>query len=381
MKPSTSSAKTSDYQICVRCVMDTTNPNISFDSDGVCNFCHEYEAAAKAILLPEPDARRKLESIVNEIKRAGKDKEYDCILGVSGGVDSSYLAYRLRELGLRVLAVQFDNGWNSELAVKNIQLLCEKLGMDLYTYVVDWEEFRDLQLAFIKSSVSNIEAPSDHGIFASLYKIADERRIKYIIDGNNIVTEQISVLAYGWRYDDLRQLRAIQRKFGTVKLRTFPQMGFWKRQYYQRIRRIKRVSLLNYMPYIKSDAMRSLESELGWRNYGGKHCESIITRFHQSYILKNKYKMDKRRAHLSNLIFSGQLSRASALEELQSPSCPASLIEQDRNFVIKKLGLTEAEFTNIMATPAKSYRDYPNSERLYNMYEKLAKRLNRLRNA
>jgi N-acetyl sugar amidotransferase len=371
-------ADNTDYRICVRCVMDTTNPDIRFDAEGVCNFCHAYEEAAKT-LLPAAAAESKLEAIVAEMKAAGRGKEYDCVLGVSGGVDSSYLAYKLKEFGLRVLAVQFDNGWNSELAVKNIELICKKLDIDLYTYVVDWEEFRDLQLAFLRASVANVEAPSDHGIFAALYRIAIERGIRYIVDGNNIVTEQISVRAYGWRYDDLRQLRAIHRQFGTKKLKTFPQMDFWTKLYYIKILGIRQVSLLNYMPYVKSEAMKILQDELGWRYYGGKHYESIITRFHQSYILINKFKMEKRRAHLSNLIFSGQMTRDEALEELKIPVCAPTMIEEDYEYVMKKLGLTEAEFSEILAAPPKSYRDYPNEERLYNLHESFTRSLHQAR--
>ncbi len=361
-------------RMCVRCVMDTTNPDIRFDENGVCNFCHAYETAAKATLLPEPEAHRKLEQTVREIKIAGQGKEYDCILGLSGGVDSSYLACKLKELGLRALAVQFDNGWNSELAVKNIELLCNKLAMDLYTYVVDWEEFRDLQLAFLRASVANVEAPSDHGIFAALYRVAAERGIRYIINGNNVVTEQISVRAYGYNFYDLKQINGIHKRFGKVKLKTYPRMGFFKKLYYERVDGIKSISLLNYMPYVKSEAMAFLEREFGWRYYGGKHHESIITRFHQSYILPTKFGLDKRQAHLSNLIYSGQMTREDALEELSRPPCAPTLIEEDREYVAKKLGLTDDEFDRIMTEPPKSYKDYPNDEWLYTLYGTLLQR-------
>lgn len=367
------------YQICVRCVMDTTHPEITFDDDGVCNFCYEYHTVAKRALLPEDEARHELERIIQTLKVSGKGSDYDCLLGVSGGVDSSYLAYMLKEFGLRALAVQFDNGWNSELAVRNIELLCEKLDLDLYTYVVDWREFRDLQVAFLKASVANVEAPSDHGIFATLYRVADRHEIKYIINGNNIMTEQIQVPSYGYAYGDLKQLRGIHARFGKIKLKTFPQMGFFKRHYYEMVRGIRSISLLNYLPYNKSEAIRTLEQKLGWRYYGGKHFESIITRFHQSYILPTKFGLDKRKAHLSNLIFSGQITRAEALKELQAPPCAPTLIEEDLEYVIKKLGLTEAEFQEIMALPPKNYKDYPNEEWLYSAYAALGARVSRLK--
>lgn len=367
------------YQICVRCLMDTTNPFTRFDEEGVCSFCREYETAVKTFMLSETETRKEFAQLVDRMKEAGRGKEYDCLLGVSGGVDSSYLAYIVKQLGLRTLAVQFDNGWNSELAVKNIEVLCTKLGMDLHTYVVDWEEFRDLQLAFFRSGVANLEAPSDHGIFAALYRIADQYRIKYILDGNNLVTEQISVRAYGYNYGDIKQLRAIYERFGSGKLRTFPQMGLLRLIYYQKVRGIRQISLLNYVPYNKAEAIKTLEREVGWRNYGGKHQESIITRFHQAYVLPRKFKLDKRRAHLSNLIFSGQMTREEALAELAKPPYAPEMIEADCEYFIKKLVITESEFERIMAEPPKSYRDYPNEEWLYDLYAGLGRSRNALR--
>jgi N-acetyl sugar amidotransferase len=347
--------------------MDTTHEDISFDAAGLCNFCRGYEASRKQ-LLPEPEARKVLGRIISRMKTDGRNKEYDCILGVSGGVDSSYLALKLKEFGLRTLAVEFDNGWNSELAVKNIELLCKKLEMDLFTYVVDWEEFRDLQLSFLKASVANVEAPSDHAIFATLYQTASRRGIKYIVNGNNIVTEGIGSISYGYDFRDLTHILAVHRRFGSVPLKTFPQMGFIKIQYYLKVRGIKPVSLLNYMPYNKGEAIRTLEEKLGWRYYGGKHYESIITRFHQAYILPTKFKVDKRRAHLSNLICSGQMTRSDALSELEQTCCPAELLAQDYAFVVKKLGLTNEQFDALISALPKSYQDYPNVQWLYRLY-------------
>ena len=356
------------YQICVRCVMDTTHVETTFDENGVCNFCHAYEVTQRA--MPSRDeAHRQLEQIIDRVKAAGRDREYDCILGVSGGVDSSYLACKLKELGLRTLAVQFDNGWNSELAVRNIELLCKKLDMDLYTYVVNWEEFRDLQVAFLRASVANVEAPSDHAIFATLFRVADEHGIRYIMNGNNVATEQISVpVSYGYDYRDLKQIHGIHARFGHIRLKTYPEMSLVKSLYYQRLRNIRSISLLNYMPYSRREAVELLEREIGWRDYGGKHHESIITRFHQSYILIEKFKVDKRRAHLSNMIYSGEMTRTEALHELQKPPCAPTVLEEDREYVAKKLGLTDKEFDQLIAAPPKSYRDYPNEEWLFKFY-------------
>lgn len=347
--------------------MDTSVHHIEFNADGVCSYCAAYEAAVLE-LPPESQRSQELERIISEVRAGGRGKDYDCVLGVSGGVDSSYLACVLRDHQLRVLAVQFDNGWNTELAVKNIELLCRKLKMDLSTYVVDWEEFRDLQLAFFRSGVANLEAPSDHGIFAALYKVADKYGIKAIMNGNNVATEQISVPAYGYTYADVGHLRAIHARYGSRRLKTFPQMGLLKLLFYRKIKGIRPYNLLNYVPYSRRQAIERLERDIGWRDYGGKHQESIITRFHQGYILPKKYKLDKRRAHLSNLIYSGQISRDEALKVLQEPPYPPAVMEQDAEYVIKKLGITSEEFEQIMAEPPKSYRDYPNEEWLYKLY-------------
>lgn len=360
------------YQICIRCVMDTTHREIRFDNAGICNFCHAYERDARTGLLPAATAARELTLIIAEVKRAGQGREYDCILGVSGGVDSSFLAYKLTEFGLRILAVQFDNGWNSELAVKNIELICRRLGIDLFTYVVNWNEFRDLQLSFLKASVANVEAPSDHGIAAALYHVAVQRGIKYIMSGTNLVTEQITVPSYGYRAGDLRQLEGIHRRFGSIPLSSFPRMSFLKCLFYQKFKGIRMISPLNYMPYVKTEAMKILEEKLDWRNYGGKHFESIITRFHQSYILPRKFKLDKRRAHLSNLIFSGQITREQALEELKTAPCPPDVLKADHEFVLKKLKLSEKEFDELMAMPPVNYDAYPNQDWLYRCYAKAA---------
>lgn len=355
------------YQICRRCVMDNTFSEVTFDRNGVCNFCRHYEAWQRINALPEEEARCRLDRIIDEIKDSGKGKDYDCILGVSGGVDSSYLAVKLKEFALRPLAVQFDNGWNTELAVHNIETMCMHLDMDLYTYVVDWEEFRDLQLSFLKAGVRNVEALTDHGIFAALYKVADEKGIKHIINGNNFATEAISLPeSFGHAYRDLRHIRGIHRQFGTVPLKTFPQLSLLKRPYYSKIKKIKSVRLLDYLPtvYNKFEAIQLLKKEFGWRSYSGKHHESVFTRFHQCYILIKKFRVDKRKAHLSNLIYSGQMTREEALAELATPPCPPDLLEQDRQFVIKKLGLTDVEFDEIMDRPEKNYLEYPNDDRI-----------------
>lgn len=355
------------YQICKKCVMDTTLIEVTFDKDGVCNFCRSFEESKKAALLPVEESKKRLRALIQKIKSDGRDKDYDCILGLSGGVDSSYLALILKDFGLRALAVQFDNGWNTELAVKNIENICEKLNIDLYTYVVNWDEFKDLTLSFIKASVRNIEAPTDHGIFAALYHVADQVGCKYIINGNNYATEATSLpMSFGHAYRDLRQIKGIHKIYGTIPLKTYPTLGFIKKPYYTKIKKIENIRMLDMLPnmYSKNEAVKILESKLNWKSYSGKHHESILTRFHQCYILIRKFKVDKRKAHLSNLIYSGQMNRDEALNELRKPPCPPELLKSDYEFIIKKLGISSAEFEQYMDLPEKSYSDYPNDDKI-----------------
>ena len=366
-----------EYRICNRCIMDTSDLEISFDENGYCNHCREYFRLAEDHTYQGNKSDAALKSTIDRIKEAGKNKEYDCIVGVSGGVDSSYVAYLSKQLGLRTLAVHFDNGWNSELAVKNIENIVKKLQFDYQTWVVDWEEFRDLQTAFLKASVANAEIPSDHAFLAALYRIADQYNIKYILSGTNVATEGILPKSWGYNAKDLTHLKVIHKQFGKVPLKTYPMLGFNREIYYTYVKGIKLVRLLGLVPYVKSDAMKIIEKELGWVYYGGKHYESIFTRFFQAYILPVKFNIDKRRAHLSTLICSGQIERDEALQEMQKDPYPPELLSQDKKYVIKKLKLTDAEFEEIMNLPVKSYKDYPNDEKklkfVYSVYNRLKK--------
>lgn len=373
------------YRVCTRCVMDTTMVEIDFDHDGVCNFCRGFDLNVTARQQPPEVCARKLETMIAQMKADGRGRDYDCVLGLSGGVDSSYLALKCKDWGVRPLVVQFDNGWNTELANHNIQSICEKLGFDLFTYVVDWPEFRDLQLSFLKAGVANVEAPSDHGIFACIYRTARQHRIGWLLSGVNNATEACCPVgpkakehfSYGYRYADLHHLRALHRRFGTVPLKTFPTMGLFERIWMER-KHLKRCDPLNLMPYDKKAAIVELEQRIGWRRYEGKHFESVITRFHQSFILPRKFGLDKRRLHLSGLIWSGQLDRASAARDLEQPPCPAELVEQDRQFFMKKLGLGQAEFEAIMQAPAKTYRDYPNQNWLFTNLPRILQTVRRI---
>lgn len=355
------------YQVCVRCVMDTTDPAIRFDENGVCNHCKRYEERTSREMHYDEAGQEKLEKLVATIKERGKNKEYDCLIGVSGGADSTMVAYVVKkQLGLRPLAVHLDNGWDSELAVSNIQRTLDRLGIDLYTHVLDWEEFKDLQLSFLKSSVINAETPTDHAIMALLFHTASERGVPYILGGSNLVTE--GIMPSSWMYDhrDWRQIKGIHNRFGKIRLKTYPHYTLAEMAYYILVKRIKYIPILNFVPYHKNQARELIQQELGWREYRFKHHESIYTRFYQSYILPAKFNVDKRKAHLSSLILSGQITREEALNELKKDIYPPDLIDQDKEYVGKKLGLTEEEFDGIMALPIKSFREYPNSQLLFN---------------
>ncbi|MBS1808082.1 MAG: N-acetyl sugar amidotransferase [Acidobacteria bacterium] len=348
----------STQNMCVRCVMDTTDPDIQFDETGVCNHCRYYDDLAQTVLLSEDEKAAKLQEVVAEIKAAGQGKSYDCILGISGGVDSTYLAHILKKLGLRPLAVHLDNGWNSELAVSNVEKVLKFLEIDLYTRVLDWEEFRDLQLSFLKASVPDAEIPTDHAIMSTLYQVTAEQGLRHIISGANVVTE--AVLPTSWTYGigDWRYISGIHRQFGKEKLKSYPHFTRDQWYYYTFIKKINYVCLLDYLPYYKKEAMRVLEEELGWQYYGGKHYESIYTRFFQGYILPTKFNIDKRKAHLSNLICSDQMTREEALAELAHNAYLEDQSQADLEYVTKKLELTAHEFQMIMSLPRKSYKDY-----------------------
>jgi N-acetyl sugar amidotransferase len=345
--------------------MDTSDPEITFDEAGVCNHCTDALARMNRELLGPVERERALNALVDKVKADGKGKEYDCIIGVSGGVDSTMVAYEVKRLGLRPLAVHFDNSWNSELAVDNVKRALDRLGIDLYTHVVDWEEFRDLQLCFLKASVANCEAPTDHAITALLFRMASKYRLRYILNGGNLATEAILPISWGHYNQDLKHLKALHRRFGQRPLRTMPTITVMDYLYYVFVRGTRTVPFLNYINYRKEDAKQLLTKELGWRDYGGKHYESVWTRFFQGYYLPTKFGYDKRRAHFSTLICSQQMSREQALAEMDRPAYDPELLRQDLQFVLKKFGLTQADFQAILDTPGKKATDYPSNYFLF----------------
>jgi N-acetyl sugar amidotransferase len=338
--------------------MDTTDPDITFDRDGVCQYCHSYDMMISRWVPSGEAAKEQLDRIVATIKKHGKGKRYDCIVGVSGGVDSTYTAYKVVELGLRPLAVHLDNGWDSELAVKNIEHVLKKLNVDLYTHVIEWEEFKDLQLAFLKASTPDSEIPSDHAILSLLYRMAEKKHVRYIISGYNLRTESHLPLAWSQGHFDWRYIKSIHKMFGHCPLKTYPHRDLFTR--YRQSFFLKPVDILNCCDFNKKAAMKVLEKELGWRYYGGKHYESIYTRFYQGYILPRKFGFDKRKTHLSSLICAGEITRQEALAELEHETYPAALQQEDKTYVVKKLGITAEEFESIMKAPTKTYWDYPN---------------------
>jgi len=353
---------TFEYRICTRCLMDTTDPDIVFDSQGVCNHCHDHDRLMKQKVVTGKAGEEYLQKLVDEMKRDGRGKPYDCLVGVSGGVDSTYVAYLVKKMGLRPLAVHMDNGWDSELAVKNIEETLKHLGIDLDTEVLDWQEFKSLQVAFLKASTPDSEIPSDHAIWAVLGDLADKLNVKYIVSGFNVRTETHLPRAWSQGHFDWKYIRSVFQQFGRGRLKTFPHIGFFA--YYRRLLTHRRVDILNYIDFNKTEAMKILEQELGWRYYGGKHYESIYTRFYQGYILPTKFGYDKRRSHLSSLICSGETTRDAALKELDKPTYQPSMQEEDREYVVKKLGLTDDEFEAILNAPKKTFWDYPSYGRV-----------------
>ena len=351
---------TRPYQICVRCVMDTSDTAIVFDAAGLCNHCTAWFARAELGFLPLAERTRRLALLVEEIKRRGHGKDYDCIIGVSGGVDSSYVAVKASERGLRLLAIHVDNGWNSEKAVGNIKRILDPLHIDLSTVVLNWKEFRELQLAFLRASTPDSEVPTDHAIVAAFYQASRRHRIGYCMSGINFRTEGIHVREWSQGHLDSRYISSVYQQFTGGRLVHFPLIPVTTLVRNIVLHRPRNVFLLDYLDYDKQAAKRLLMENYGWEDYGGKHYESVYTRFYQGWILPHKFGYDKRRMHLSTLVCSGQMTRAEALAEMATPAYPADWVEPDKVFVAKKLGISREDFDAIMAAPKRRYSDYPN---------------------
>ncbi len=333
--------------------MDSSIEEIKFDNTGVCNFCSMHDELDQKYPL-NTGGKEKFNALINKIKRDGENKEYDCIVGVSGGRDSSYTLYTAVKMGLRPLAVHFDNGWNSEIAAANIKTATSTLDTDLHTIVADWEEFKDLQLSFLKASVSDAEVPTDYVLTSVLFQEAAKFNVRYILNGHSFRTEGISPLS--WTYMDGKYLKSIHQKFGKNPITSFPIMSLTQLLYYVLIRKIQFIHIPEYIPYNQTDVGKVLENELGWKYYGGHHHENIYTEFFQSYYLPKKFNIDKRKTEFSALIRSGQMKREYALEEIKKPY---QYREDLITYIMSKMGLNQQEFDEIISAPPKSFHDYP----------------------
>lgn len=344
--------------------MDTSDSKISFDEKGVCEYCNNFHSNIKPNWHTDARGRAEIMAEVEKVKAAGKGQSHDCIIGISGGVDSSYVTHLAKaEFGLRPLLFHVDAGWNSQQAVHNIERLVDALGVDLVTEVVNWQEMRDLQLAFFKASVPHLDTPQDHAFFAGLYNFAAKTGIKYILTGANYSTECVrEPLEWHYHASDRRQMLDIHKRFGSRPLRSFPTTDiFIYKLYYRFVKGIRVVKPLNYVPYVKEDAINLLIDRYGWQRYAHKHSESRFTRFYEGYWLRKKFGFDKRRAHFSSLILTGQLSREDALMAIAIDPYLPDDISRDSDFVATKLGITLDELQGYMEQPNKSYHDYANA--------------------
>lgn len=367
-----------EYQLCTKCVMDTSDKDIFFDSEGVCNHCRDAEKQLhRFVYTPEEEATN-LDGIKKTILAAKKGK-YDCLVGVSGGVDSSYVVYLAWKMGLNPLCVHFDNGWNSDIAVSNIHKLIEKCGFDLQTYVIDWNEFRDLQRAFFKAGVVDIEMLSDHAITAVMFRLARKNKLKYILSGTNYTTEHGLPNSWVWRKQDLTNIRHIHKTFGSIsRIKNYPTLNSLS---FMLLRKLKMgfryIEILNQVNYSKKMAIDTLAAEFNWQNYGGKHYESVFTKFYQAYYLPRKFGYDKRRVHLSAQIRNKEISREEAIQELAAPAVDDTTFQNEKIYVLKKLGFTEQEFDAIMQAPPKEHTFYKSDENLRRKWQSFRKRINR----
>jgi N-acetyl sugar amidotransferase len=363
-----------DYQMCTKTVMDNiADPQITFDEKGICNYYYDYIEKEKKEVYSGENGLDKLNGAISQLKTEGKGRDYDCTLGISGGVDSTFLAHLLKTNNIRVLLVHFDYGWNSELAVKNIENIVAKTGFDLETVVMDWEEFKDLQRSYFKASVLDLDIPADHMIFGALYRVANKYNIKSIVSGHNIVTEYLLPNSWYYKKFDLTNLKNIQSKFGTLPLKNLKSLGHLHLSYYVSFKKIKMMKILNYIEYNKSDVKQLIKDKLDWKDYGGKHYESVFTRFYQGYILPKKFGIDKRKAHLSNLICSGQINREEAIQELSSPPMPKKLMEEDKSYVAKKLGFSKSEFEEVLSLKNVPHEHYGTDENQIKKFQALLK--------
>lgn len=359
-----------NYQVCTRCVMDTTDPAIQFDSNGVCDHCHDFDTNVKPNWHTDEQGEQQLTKLVKKIKASGKGKEFDCLLGLSGGVDSSYMLHlAVTKFGLRPLVFHVDGGWNSELAVHNINVMVDKLGLDLYTEVINWEEMKDFQLSWFKAGVPHLDIPQDHAFFATMYYFAERHKIRYILNGGNFSTECVQYPMEWFYYaTDITHINDIRNRFATNPMPTYPFSSVFRHKIYLKyLKGVNVVKPLNYMPFYKEDAIRTLEQEYGWKSYPQKHFESRFTKFYEGYWLPERFGYDTRRVQYSSLILTGQMTREEALERLSRPAYDPEKIDEEFVYIATKLGITPDELKAYMTMPRKYYWDYKNQQNVFRL--------------
>lgn len=366
-----------DIQICKRCVMDSEKTNIEFDENGYCNFCNDALKRKDSTWKNNEQGLKELENIIQKMKDENKDKKYDCILGLSGGIDSCYTAYLLSKYNVRMLAVHIDGGWNTDISDKNVKLLCEKLKIELKVIKINEKEIYDLQRSYFLAEVLNQDVPQDHIFFSELYRYALKNNIKYFISGGNFSSESILPKEWGYNAMDGKNLLDIHRKYGQVPLKEIKPLSFY--EIYIKIpyiKKLKKIRPLNYINYNKNEAIKELHDEIGFEYYGGKHCESIFTRLYQNYILPNKFGINKSKAHYSSLIVAGQLERKEALNLLKENEYTKNqkLLEQDIAYFIEKINITRQQFDEIINNKkTTSHLAFKNNSKLINFSVKFKK--------
>jgi len=362
------------HQVCTNCVMDTTDSNIVFDDEGVCDHCNTFYKDIKPNWHTDDKGAAAIEATVAKIKEEGKGKDFDCIMGMSGGIDSSYLLYlAVKKLGLRPLVFHVDAGWNSQEAVNNIERMVDQLGLDLYTEVIDWEEMKDLQLAYFKAGVSNTDTPQDHSFFATMYKFANDHKVKYILTGGNYSTECVrNPLEWMYYQSDSIQLKDIYKQFGSGKLKNFPITNIiWHKVYLPYVKGIKLIRPLDFMEYNKEAATQFLVDEFGYQRYPQKHFESRFTKFYEAYWLTEKFGYDTRKVQYSSLILTGQMTREEALEQLKSPAYNPETIKDEFEYIATKLGISVEELQGYMDAPNRKNSDFKSQESMYSIGAKV----------
>ena len=368
---------TQHYQICSKLVIDTSDPDAVFDANGVCNHYFDFRRNVEPVWDTGALGEARLERAVNAIKAAGKGKEFDCLMGMSGGADSSYMLHKMvTKYGLRPLVFHVDAGWNSEIAVHNINCIIDKLGLDLYTEVINWEEVRDFQLAMFKSGLPNIDGPQDIAFIGVLFQYAAKHGIRTILNGGNIATECVSYPLQYFYYADLKMTNAVLKKYGSINMASYPfTSSFYRKIYMPYVRGVKMLKPLNYMPYIKDEAMRELAELYGWKPYAQKHFESRFTRFFEGYWLPTRFDYDVRRVQFSSLILAGQMTRDEALAKLEQSPYDPEIIQQDFDYIATKLRISSDELRSYLSMPKKFYWDYPNNKRYFELGEKILARV------